>query len=168
MPLTINPELQSLIPPLTTEEYRQLESNILADGCHDPLIVWQEEQTLLDGHNRYDICERHGLPYTMQEVSLADLDAAQTWIIANQLGRRNLTPEQISYFRGKQYETQKRQGKRTEVTFHHNDGKLRHTAQVLAEQHKVGQATIERDGAYARASAHGAASDGGRAVGQDP
>ena len=50
--ITINPELQSLIPPLTAEEYAQLEANILADGCHDPLIVWQEEQTLLDGHNR--------------------------------------------------------------------------------------------------------------------
>ena len=62
--ITINPELQSLIPPLTPEEYAQLEANILPDGCHDPLIVWQEEQTLLDGHNRYTICERHGVGYT--------------------------------------------------------------------------------------------------------
>src|SRR4030095_15822199 len=110
MAITIHPELQSLIPPLTTEEYTQLEANIRADGCHDPLIVWQEEQTLLDGHNRYDICERHGLRYTTQDVSLADLDAAKAWMIANQLGRRNLTPAQMSYFRGKQYEMQKRQG----------------------------------------------------------
>src|SRR5262245_15416273 len=99
MAITIHPELHSMIPALTPEEFAQLETNIVADGCHDPLIVWQEKQTLLDGHNRYAICERHGLPYTMQEVSLADLDAAQTWIIANQLGRRNLTPEQMSYFR---------------------------------------------------------------------
>jgi len=105
--ITINPELQSLIPPLTAEEYVQLETNILQDGCHDPLIVWQEEQTLLDGHNRHDICERHGLDYRTQELSLPDLDTAKAWIIANQLGRRNLTPEQISYFRGKQYEMQK-------------------------------------------------------------
>jgi hypothetical protein len=32
--ITMNPELQSLIPPLTAEEYAQLEANILADGCH--------------------------------------------------------------------------------------------------------------------------------------
>ena len=53
MTITINPDLQTLIPPLTAEEYAQLEANLLADGCHDPLIVWQEEQTLLDGYNRY-------------------------------------------------------------------------------------------------------------------
>jgi hypothetical protein len=149
--ITINPELQSLVPPLTPEEYAQLEANILADGCHDPLIAWQEEQTLLDGHNRLDICQRHGLPYTTEEVSLADLDAAKAWMIANQLGRRNLTPEQISYFRGKQYVMQVQQGKRTDLTSRHSGEKFTSPAATLAARHKVGERTIERDGAYARA-----------------
>src|SRR5215813_1944670 len=104
MAITIHPELRSLIPALTPEEYAQLEANIRADGCHDPLMAWQEEQTLLDGHNRLEICQRYGLPYTTQAISLPDLDAAKAWIIGNQLGRRNLTSEQMSYFRGKQYE----------------------------------------------------------------
>ena len=103
----MNPDLQSLIPPLSREEYAQLEANLLQDGCHDALIVWEEEQTLLDGHNRYDICERHGLPYTTQALSLPDLDAAKAWMIANQLGRRNLSPDQMTYFRGEQYKLQK-------------------------------------------------------------
>ena len=77
--LTINPDLHSLIPPLTAEEYRQLEANILQDGCRDPLIIWQEEQVLLDGHNRYAICTKHDLPYTTQDLSLPDLDAAISW-----------------------------------------------------------------------------------------
>jgi hypothetical protein len=128
MAITIHPELRSLIPALTPEEFAQLEINIVADGCHDPLIVWQEEQTLLDGHNRYEICEQHGLDYRIQAVSLPDLDVAKAWIIANQLGRRNLTPEQISYFRGKQYEMQKRQGKRTDVTSDQNEQKFPTTA----------------------------------------
>ncbi len=114
--MNINPELQSLIPPLTPDEYAQLEQNVLADGCHDALVVWQEEQTLLDGHNRYAICARHGLPYHTTELSLPDLDAAKQWMIANQLGRLNLTPEQMSYFRGEQYNLMKRQGKRTDLT----------------------------------------------------
>ena len=76
--ITINPELQSLIPPLTPEEYAQLEANIVADGCRDPLIVWREEQTLLDGHNRLQICERHGRTYAIHEVSLPDVDAGGT------------------------------------------------------------------------------------------
>src|SRR5262245_45035269 len=108
MAITIHPELRSLIPALTLEEFAQLEANLLADGCHDPLIVWQEEQTLLDGHNRFAICERHSLDYRIQVVSLPDLDAAKAWMIANQLGRRNLSPHNIHYLRGKQYELQKK------------------------------------------------------------
>ena len=69
---------------------------------------------MLDGHHRYAICEQHGLGYRIQDLSLPDLDAAKGWMIANQLGRRNLTPEQMSYYRGKQYAMQKRQGQRTD------------------------------------------------------
>ena len=151
MTLTRHPDLQSLIPPLAAEEYAQLDANILAEGCRDPLVVWQEEQILLDGHNRLDICERHGLSYTIVEVSLPDLDAAKAWMITNQIGRRNLTPEQMSYFRGEQYNIQKRQGKRTDLPSPHSEEKLSNTSYVLAAQHKVGHATIERDGAYAAA-----------------
>lgn len=87
--LTIDPELHGLIPPLTELERERLEQNILADGCRDPLAVWQG--ILLDGHNRLEICETHGLPYATTDVELADRDAAKLWIIDNQFGRRNLT-----------------------------------------------------------------------------
>ena len=157
MTIRINRDLQSLIPALTPEESAQLEANLVAEGCRDRLIVWQEEQTLLDGHNRYDICERHGLTYDIHEISLADLDAAKAWLIANQLGRRNLTAEQISYFRGKQYDLQKKVsrggGDHKSPEAHdqkpHNEV-FDNTAQRLAVQHKVSKATIERDAAYAR------------------
>lgn len=33
-------KFQATIPPLTDEEFRQLEQNILADGIRDPLVVW--------------------------------------------------------------------------------------------------------------------------------
>jgi hypothetical protein len=123
----------------------------VAEGCRDPLIIWQEEQILLDGHHRLQICERHSLTYDVCEVSLPDLDAAKLWMIAHQLGRRNLTPEQMSYYRGEQYNLLKRQGKRTDITSPHSEEKLSNTSHVLAAQHKVGHATIERDGAYAAA-----------------
>jgi hypothetical protein len=151
MTLTIHPDLHSLIPPLTADEYQQLEANLLAHGCLDALVIWQEEQTLLDGHNRLQICERHGLTYDVHEISLPDLDAAKAWMLANQLGRRNLTPEQMRYYRGERYNLLKRQGRRTDLTSHHSDGKSQNTAQFLAAQHGVGSATIERDGAYAAA-----------------
>jgi hypothetical protein len=151
MTLTIHPDLRSLIPPLTPEELAQLEANLLAEGCRDSLLIWrwQGEEILLDGHNRHDLCERHGLTYAIHEVSLPDLDAAKAWMIANQLGRRNLTPNQISYFRGTQYNLQKRQGKRTDLTSPQTEGKSHTTAHALAAEHHVGRATIEREGVYA-------------------
>jgi hypothetical protein len=158
MAITIHPELQSLIPPLTTEEYTQLEANIRADGCHDPLLVWQEEQTLLDGHHRYESCERHGLAYRLQDISLPDLDAAKLWMLTNQLGRRNLTPDQMRYYRGKQYHLQKkvRRGGGDRKSAQARDQKPHNeafdtTAQALAVQPKVSKATIERDAVYATA-----------------
>ena len=135
MALTTHPDLRSLIPPLTPEELAQLEANLLAEGCRDPLVVWQEEAILLDGHHRLDLCDRHGLSYRIHEMSLPSLEAAKAWMIAHQLGRRNLTPEQMSYFRGEQYNLQKQQGKRTGLTSHHGDGRSQKTAQVLAAQH---------------------------------
>ena len=90
----IDEELAGLIPPLTDDERRQLEANILADGCRDPLAVWAEEGILLDGHNRYRLCQQHDVPFDVREVSLPDREAAKLWIEENQLGRRNLTDDQ--------------------------------------------------------------------------
>ena len=92
--IEIDEELAGLIPPLTDEERQQLEANILADGCRDPLAIWAEENIVLDGHNRYHICQEHGIAFDVREISLPDRDAAKRWIILNQFGRRNLTPYQ--------------------------------------------------------------------------
>jgi hypothetical protein len=151
MALTISPALQSLNPPLSPEARAQLEANVLRDGCLDALVVWQEEQILLDGHNRYAICEHHGLPYRIHELSLPDLDAAQLWIIDHQDGRRNLTPNQLSYLRGKKYEIQKRQGKRTDLTSGKSYQKLPNTATALAQDYQVLEKTIRNDFAYSKA-----------------
>lgn len=86
--IQIDPEFQNLIPPLAPEEYAQLEANIRAEGCRDPLVVWQG--TLIDGHNRHQICTRHGLPFETVEMEFLGRDAAEIWIIDNQTGRRNL------------------------------------------------------------------------------
>jgi hypothetical protein len=86
----IAPELKALIPPLSPDEYAQLEQNILADGCRDPLVLWDDY--LLDGHNRFEICIKHGLPYTtVQQEGLTTLNDALIWIAKHQLGRRNIT-----------------------------------------------------------------------------
>ncbi len=90
---TVDTEFQSLIPPLSEDERRQLESNLVTEGCRDALVVWAGQGVLLDGHNRFEICERLGLHYCTTEIELSDRDAAKDWIDANQLGRRNLTAD---------------------------------------------------------------------------
>lgn len=88
MTLTIDKEFKNLIPPLTADEHRGLEESILAEGCRDSLIVWHG--ILVDGHNRYEICEKYGLPYAITETDFASRDAVIEWIIKNQFSRRNL------------------------------------------------------------------------------
>ena len=92
--IAVDEEFRSLIPALSEEERAGLEENLLRDGCLDPLIVWREQQVLLDGHNRKEVCDRYGIDYETRELSLPDRDAAKRWIIGHQFGRRNLTPYQ--------------------------------------------------------------------------
>lgn len=105
--LKIDPEFQGKIPPLTFEELNQLEANILRDGrIINPIIVWQG--LIVDGHNRYTIAKKHPeIPFTVHEKEFASRYEAIIWICKNQLGRRNLTPEQKKYLVGKQYEAEK-------------------------------------------------------------
>lgn len=105
--LKIDPEFQGKIPPLTFEELNQLEANILRDGrIINPIIVWQG--LIVDGHNRYTIAKKHPeIPFTVHEKEFASRYDAIIWICKNQLGRRNLTPEQKKYLIGKQYEAEK-------------------------------------------------------------
>jgi ParB family chromosome partitioning protein len=86
--MIIDPEFKALIPPLAPEELAQLEANILADGCRDPLVTWQS--ILIDGHNRFAICSKHGLTFQTVEREFADRQDAELWMIGNQMGRRNL------------------------------------------------------------------------------
>ena len=105
--LTIDPEFEGKIPPLREEELEQLEENILADGVViNPLIVW--DGVIVDGHNRYRILQKHPeIQFTTYEKKFTDRYAAIAWICKNQLGRRNLTPQQFKYLIGLQYEAEK-------------------------------------------------------------
>ena len=106
--LKIDPEFQSQIPPLTDDEYNQLEENILKEGkLLSPLIVWNN--TLIDGHNRYAILQKHPeICFSTMPLRFANREEALAWICKNQLGRRNLTPEQKKFLIGKQYSVEHR------------------------------------------------------------
>lgn len=87
--LTINPELKLLIPPLTAEEFKQLETNVLAEGIREPIITWNG--TIVDGHNRYELAQMYDLPFNTLEMEFETFNHCKKWMAENQLGRRNLT-----------------------------------------------------------------------------
>jgi DNA modification methylase len=82
-------ELESLIPPLSNEEFKQLERNILEEGIREPLITWNG--ILIDGHNRYRIAQEHDINYETLEKEFENIFLVKVWMIYNQFGRRNLS-----------------------------------------------------------------------------
>lgn len=149
--LTIDEEFRDLIPPIGKEEREQLEANIVAaGGARDCLVAWlrdDDDLVLLDGHNRYEICTRLGLPFKVAELHLDTRDEAADWIDRNQLGRRNLDARQMSLLRGRRYNRTKKPGRPTDQPGQN----VRVSAESLAAEHGVNEKTIRRDGEFAEA-----------------
>jgi hypothetical protein len=142
----IDPEFRNLVPEITKDEKCILEKSILEEGCRDPLVTWDD--ILLDGHNRYEICQRHKIDFKMLRKDLDSREQAKLWIINNQLGRRNLTPQQISYLRGLQYLLSDKEQERDPQGHFVATEK---PAEKIANQHGISKKTIERDAKFAQA-----------------
>ena len=153
----IDSEFENKIPPIGAEEFRQLEENILtAREVYEPLVVWNG--TLVDGHNRWKVLQRHSdvtIKWRVRHMDFPDKWAAFEWMYKNQLGRRNLTDEQRTYMIGKMYEARKQsQGGNREMQHDENgrftassqNGALRNgkTSIQIAKEIGVGQKTVER------------------------
>ena len=137
--LRIDPEFKSQIPPLTQDERKQLEENILAEGeLLAPILVWNG--TIVDGHNRYEILQSHPeIPCSVRDLELETREEVLVWICKHQLGRRNLTPEQKKFLVGKQYDAEKHDG------FHGNQHTLPvRSADAQNEHQQTAEKTCER------------------------
>lgn len=94
MQIKIDENFKSLLPELTAEQYTGLEKDIVKHGVLDPLIVWNG--TLIDGHNRYAICEAHHITnIPTKEIKFENKAEAMKWIIDHQSARRNLLKTQL-------------------------------------------------------------------------
>lgn len=157
--LKIDEEFKNLISPPVPDETKQLEENIIKEGCRDSLVVWNG--ILIDGHNRYAICTKHNIPFNTIEKKFATREEVIDWIIDNQLGRRNITDVQRSYLRGLQYKREKRKvgnftgtnqfNRNSAKTAENQNQNLTETAKRLADQHKVSERTIREDAQFATA-----------------
>jgi len=88
--IQIDEEFRAVLPPLDQDERDGLEKMLLADGCRDPLVTWRG--VLVDGHNRYEICKKHGLPFDVVEKEFEDRASVRIWMRETQSSKRNLTP----------------------------------------------------------------------------
>jgi len=152
--ITIDKDFMYLLPSLDETTFALLEENILQNGCQHPIVLWNG--IIIDGHNRYEICTKHDLPYETVNKEFDSRDDVIIWIISTQISRRNLTPLLLSYFRGLHYNAEKRvQGGINQYTSkvenRHNDGFPKSTAKQLADHYKISSRTIERDAKVADA-----------------
>ncbi len=160
--LIIDPEFESLVPPLSKEEYAQLEANILRDGCRDPITIW--DNIILDGHNRYKICRQHDILFNVNPILIENRDEAISWICSNQMGRRNITEERRRYLIGKRHEAEKRLGamnpqghnQYTEVRPRiwvepTTEVSSRRTSRRLGQEYHLSPSTVEKYSKYSKA-----------------
>ena len=92
--LKIDPELRDLLPPLTDDEYKQLEKNIVENGFDKNFPIMEWHGFIVDGHNRYSICKKHNIEYVVGTLGYETKDEVMEWMLDIQLGRRNLSPIQ--------------------------------------------------------------------------
>ena len=155
--IILDEEIKRILPMLDEVVYNDLERNITKYGCIVPLILWGD--ILIDGYNRYSILERHGLPFNTVSMEFESREEMLDWVIEHQIFRRNLTPMQLSYYRGYRYNLDKKKvGNLTgrnqhSEEFDQNDHipKPQSTARRLADQYNVAPITIRRDAKLANA-----------------
>lgn len=133
MKIVIDKEFAAIFPPLIDSELEMLERDILKRGCRDPICLWNG--VIVDGHNRYAICQKHGIKFKTVEIEFGNREEAKEWIVSNQLGRRNLSFVQASYMRGCYYRNARDA----------NDRKGGYTQVQVAELFSVSNPTIRRD-----------------------
>jgi len=156
--MKIDPEFEKVIPPLTKDEYHQLEENILDDGRIMMLIaVWGD--IIVDGHNRYRIAREYGdIPFSTTQLTFANRHEAIAWICKNQLGRRNLSDEQKAYLLGKRYSAEKQiamlrdeNGRFTPLGQNDPTGDSVRTSECIAKEIGKSEKHVRRAEQYAQA-----------------
>lgn len=149
--LAIDPKFRDKIPPLSPDEFSKLEKNILDDGeVREPLVVWNN--IIIDGHHRWQIIQKHpNIPYTVRQMDFADRWAAVVWMCRNQLGRRNITPQQRDYLIAQEYEAQKNtvtnQGGMNQYTAKEVGDEIHHqpkTREIVAKAHDITQHAVQK------------------------
>jgi len=140
--MKINNKFKNLIPPLAKDELKQLENNLINEGWrnNERIITWNN--TIVDGHNRYNLCKKHNIKFKTQEKKFKDKNEVIIWIINNQLGRRNIPDyARVELNLRKEEIISPGQGARSDLR---PNGQKLNTREQIAKISKVGGGTVER------------------------
>ena len=96
--IIVLPELKEHIRRLKPEERELLKQDIQQNGCKDKILLWRRENDfpIIDGHNRFEICQELGIPFDYELRDFTSLEAVQEYMLFIQLGKRNLSAFEIS------------------------------------------------------------------------
>ena len=149
--IEIKEEFKKLIPPLTKEEYKQLEDNCLEEGIREKIILWNNY--IIDGHNRYNIAKQWNLEFETESKSFSSEEAVKEWMILNQFGRRNLSNYQRSVLALELQEVFKEKAQKSKakkVSHFRNTGEVLatlpkpDTRKELSKVAQVGERTLDK------------------------
>lgn len=146
--LTIDNEFLLLTTQISDSDYSALEENLFDNGCRLPIHTWNG--LILDGHKRYKICSKWGIPFNIQRHHFTYRSEAIIWICEHCCPDSiQVTDELRKYQIGKHYEA-------TKELFLDNYTEKRvpkfqyKIAIELAESYSVVPNTIYKYGIYAR------------------
>ncbi len=151
--IIVLPEIEDLLYPLKAEELANLEASVRQYGIRDPLCIWRrgEEQILIDGHHRYALSQKYGIPYKSEFMEFPDLEAVKDWVDRNQIGRRNITDEERMMTLGRIYQRMRayRSHARAESGEADSSPSKGRTAEQVAQEWNVGTTSVKRASAFA-------------------
>lgn len=149
----IDPEFRDKIPAMPQEDFDGLRADIIRDGyVRDPLVIWKEENILLDGHHRWRVIQEKpetlGDKFRVDYKSFPDRWAAIAWICANQLHKHNLNDVMRDKLMQEEHDARAKSvgGDRRSKEFSDDQsGHLKQTTrQIVAKEHGVGEGTVQR------------------------
>jgi hypothetical protein len=96
----VDAKIKDLIPPLREDQLKTLEESLLAEGkAISALWLWGD--LLVDGHNRFNLCKKHKMPYEVIQVyeDAEDIEDVMDRIRRDSLARRHMSPGEQSKIR---------------------------------------------------------------------
>lgn len=137
-------ELKECLLEMRSDDKKRLEESILEEGCRDALVIWND--ILVDGHNRYEICQKHEIPFNTIQKEFTDIEGAKQWMYRNQLGRRNLTDKQRDIIIGRLYKAEKKspiENLKQNLPSGHCVHSVK-TSEIISENYNVSEKTARR------------------------